>query len=438
MTEVLTGREAVREWLAEHVYDPAPDEPAEGAVGLEIEFLPFWRSRSGAPAARMALVEMVAVLDEVADRDPDRGDGRPSWHRDGVLITEEPGAQLELAGPPDADAVTALARIERLVDELNDAFGSVGAVLASAGLDVWSDPEDIPVQLEIPRYEAMSAYFAARGGRHGHLLMCASCSIQVNLDLGPPDVAERRWDVANLAAPVLTAAFAASPSDGAANGRAMGWRRLDPTRTGVSPPFVAQQGGPLDHVLADVLRADVMMLARDDAWHAGTPGWRFQDWLQGGHPDHGPPTTADLRNHLTTLFPEARLRGFLEIRPVDALPRGWRTAAVTLVTGLFYDDVALRAARRQLAPARPELPELLEVAAVTGLADDRIATAASGVLEVALEGARRLGLEGVGAADRYLERFTRRRRTPGDEIEEALAEGPAAALRWAAEDADST
>lgn len=437
MSEVLTDRDAAREWLGTHVYDPSPDDPEQGAVGLEVEFLPFWRARSGAPAARLALVEMVAVLDEVAERDPESGDGRPSWHRDGVLITEEPGAQLELAGPPDSDAGTALARLEGLLDELVDAFRSAGAVLVSAGLDVWSDPDDIPVQLEIPRYEAMSAYFEARGGRHGHLLMCASGSIQVNLDLGPPAVARRRWDVANLAAPVLTAAFAASPRGEAANGRAMGWRRLDPTRTGVSPPFVADEGGALHHVLADVLRADVMMVARDGTWRPGAPGWRFGDWLERGHPEHGPPTTADLRNHLTTLFPEARLRGFIEIRPVDALPRRFRTAAVTLVTGLFYDSDALAAADEALATIRPDLPALLERAARAGLGDDTIAASADVVLEAALAGARRLGLPGTGAAEAFLDRFSRRRRAPGDELREALEVGPSAALRWAEEDAGS-
>lgn len=420
---VLDGVDDVRAWLDDNVYAPSPDAPVEGAVGLEVELFPFWVSRDGSPAARLALVEMVAILDEVAVRDPDSSDGRPSWHREGVLITEEPGAQLELAGPPDPDAATALERVERLLGVIVDAFEDAGAALASAGLDLWSDRDEVPVQLEIPRYEAMSSYFDARGGRHGHLLMCASCSIQVNLDLGPPDVASRRWDVANLAAPVLTAAFAASPTDDAVNGRAMGWRRLDPTRTGVPPPLLTDEGTPVDHVLADALRADVMMVARDGRWHPGSPGWSFRDWIEGGHDVFGPPTEEDLRTHLTTLFPEARLRGFLEVRTIDALPGRWRTAAVALVTALLYDEEALAQAERVLAPVRARLPDLLGLAAREGLGHPELAALAVEVLGAAAEALVRSDSPYVAAVEEYLDTFTRQGRSPADELSRRQHEG---------------
>lgn len=429
--DVLHGVDDVRSWVDANVFDPDPDAPRRGKVGLEVELFPFWVRRDGSPAARLALVEMMAVLDDVARRDRDSSDGRPSWHRDGILITEEPGAQLELAGPPDVDATAALDRVEGLLAVLRSAFAEAGAQLVSAGLDLWSDPEEVPVQLDIPRYDAMSSYFEARGGRHGHLLMCASCSIQVNLDLGPPDVARRRWRVANLAAPVITAAFAASPTGRAANGRAMGWRQLDPTRTGVAPPFVAGSDGAVDHVTADALRADVMMVARGGDWYPGEPGWTFERWLRDGHDRFGAPSSRDLEIHLTTLFPEARLRGFLEVRTVDALPAPWRSAAVALVTALFYDQGALEHAATVLSPIRRELPDLLERAAEEGLADPVIGPLAVEVLEAAADGVARVEPSLHEATEGFLDRFTREGRAPSDELREALAEGGPAAFRWA-------
>ncbi|MBW3661890.1 MAG: hypothetical protein KY469_02230 [Actinobacteria bacterium] len=433
MDDVLHDDDDVRAWLAAHVYAPRPSNPVVGQVGLELELFPFWLAQGRRPAARLALVEIVAIVDDIhgIERSPGATDARPAWFLDGTLVTEEPGAQLELAGPPQPDCATAIDDLEGVLAKVWAGFGAAGAGLAAAGLDCWSRPEQVPVQLEVPRYEAMTTYFGRRGGEYGHLLMCASASIQVNLDLGPPDHARRRWLLANLVAPVLTAAFAASPRPGAVNGRAMGWRKLDPTRTGVPPPLVAGNDDPLEHAVADALRADVMLLERDGRYLAGEPGWRFGRWVAEGHPRYGHPRASDLSLHLTTLFPEARLRGYVEIRGVDALPGRWLPAAITLVTSLFYDDRTMEAALDRLRPHRARLPELLQRAATRGLGDEDLGPLARAVLEAALAGAERLAIPQAGLAEEFLERFTRRGRHPSDELREALADGPEAAWRWA-------
>ncbi|HEY8338291.1 MAG TPA: glutamate-cysteine ligase family protein [Egibacteraceae bacterium] len=433
MPEPLRSIDDVRAWLADHVYAPRPDDDVRGAVGLEAELFPFWVTPAGRPAARLALVEIIGVVDGVAGvvRRPDAPDGRPSWLLDGVLVTEEPGAQVEVAGPPELDAGTAIAGIDAVVGRLAAAFDAAGAGLAAAGLDCWSAPEDVPVQLEVPRYRAMTTYFGRRGGDEGHLLMCASCSLQVNLDLGPPAVAPRRWLLANLAAPVLVAAFAASPGAGRVNARAMGWLGLDPTRTGIAPPLRDGVDDPLEHALADALRADVLLVERGGQALAGEPGWSFGRWLAEGHPRYGRPTTADLRTHLTTLFPEARLRRYVEVRGVDALPGRWRGAAVALVVGLLYDETAREHALDLLLSWRAVLPQRLRQAACHGLRDPEVGATAAEVLEAALAGAERLGIPQAVDAEAYLETYTARRRHPSDDLRAALAEGPAAAFAWA-------
>lgn len=433
MSQELRSADDVRAWLAEHVYAPRTEGPHQEKVGLEAELFPFWLAPGDRPAGRMALVELVGLIDDIdgATRNPATSDKRPSWQLDGTLITEEPGAQLEVAGPPEDDADAALARVERVIARLSAAFTDSRAGLAATGLDCWSEDDELPVQLDVPRYEAMSGYFAARGGRQGHLLMCASCSLQVNVDLGPPPVARDRWLLANAAAPVLTAVFATSPVAGAVNGRALGWRGLDPTRTGIAPPLLAGSDDPLEHVLADALRADVMLFQRGDRTVTGRPGWRFADWVAQPHPEHGPPTTDDLALHLTTLFPENRLRGFLEVWAIDELPARWRAAAVALVVGLLYDADATGGALELLLPHRAELPDLLDRAARAGLADPVMGALSRAVVDLAVEGAQRLGCACADDAGSYAEEFVHRSRHPSDELRRALAEGPAEAFAWA-------
>ena len=433
MTDTLQDNDDVRQWLSAHVYDPSETDDRVGRVGLEAEFFPFWIARDGRPAARLALVEIIGIVDGIAgvERHADDTDARPSWRLDGALLTEEPGAQLEVAGPPEVDADTAITNLEDVTARVAAAFTAAGAGLAATGIDCWSGADELPVQLEIPRYRAMATYFERRGAAQGHLLMCASCSLQVNLDLGPPHVAPRRWLLANLIAPVLTAAFACSPGDGVVNDRALGWRGLDPTRTGVATPLVQGNDDPLEHVLADALRADVLLVQRHGETLAGAPGWSFGEWVADGHAQFGHPSGADLRTHLSTLFPEARLRRYVEVRSIDQLPRRWRAAAVALVVGLLYDDEATDTALALLEPNRGQVPALLDRAARAGLADPLLGDLAADVLEVGLDGARRLGIQHAHSADAFLERFTRRRTHPSDELRAALAQGPAQGFTWA-------
>ncbi len=428
----LRSYDDVRAWLATNVYAPDPAASVVGRVGIEAELFPFWIAPGRRPAARLALVEIAAIVDELPDaaRNPDRGDGRPSWQLHGATITEEPGAQLEVADRPHRDAHEAVVSLERIVDELAAAFADAGAGLVAAGIDHWSADDEVPVQLEVPRYDAMTAYFGKLGGRHGHLLMCSSCSLQVNLDLGPPGVAQQRWIVANLVAPVLTAAFSTSPTVDAVNGRAQGWRGLDPTRTGLPPPLVAGIDDPIEHVLADTWRADVLLVQRDGASHAGEPGWSFGDWVERGHPRFGHPTADDLATHQTTLFPEARLRGYLEVRSLDVAPAPWRAAAIALVTGLLYDTTATDAVEPLLLPHRAAMPQLLERAARDGVRDPVVGPLAVDVLEIALGGADRLGLPESEIADAFLDRYTRRGRQPADELEEAMRASVTAGFSW--------
>jgi glutamate--cysteine ligase len=145
---------------------------------------------------------------------------------------------------------------------------------------------------------------------------------------------------------------------------------------------------------------------------------------------------------LTTLFPEVRVRGFFELRGVDALPRRWRGVPVVLLAGLLYDDRARGQARGVLARHRRFLPRLLRRAVYGGMVDPALCALAVETWSFALAGATRLPAGFVPAAalrtaEAFLDRYTLRGRCPSDELREQLAISPAAALAWATEPVDT-
>ncbi len=175
----------------------------------------------------------------------------------------------------------------------------------------------------------------------------------------------------------------------------------------------------------------MLLVEREGTAIAGRPGWTFGAWVRDGHERWGHPTGQDLATHLTTLFPESRLRRFLEVRGVDELPGRSRGAAVALLCGLLYDGRAAEDALALLEPHRAAVPDLLQRAATVGLADPVLGPLAVAVLDAAHDGAVRLAIPEATDAAAFLEGYTHRGAHPSDELRSALAQGPATAFRWA-------
>jgi glutamate--cysteine ligase len=420
--------------------------PANGAkrrVGLEPERFALRVDASGAPGERLVLEGPGGVLERLAvARDPRLGMPRFEQHPpsmelpSGGSLTFEPGAQIEHSTAVFDFASTALDDVVQVGDAVQAALG--GARLVSLGVDPWHTPADVPQQLRAPRYRAMEQYLAARS-EYGAWMMRNSCSLQVNLDLGVESVRAERYLLANLLSPLLVALFSTSPElpgeTRRHSRRARIWQKLDPTRSGFPRGLVEGRGTPLEQYTQAALEADVLLVRTQGGAEAGRPGWRFADWLEHGHPTLGRPTADDLVYHLSTLFLEVRVRGFHELRGIDALPPCWRAAAVVFVCGLLYDDAALERALAVVAPWRSELPERWRRAGEVGLADDELFAAGRQLFAIALDGAERLGdtflwpEHRADAAD-FAEHFTQRRRAPADELRERLGD-PRAAVAWA-------
>jgi glutamate--cysteine ligase len=285
-----------------------------------------------------------------------------------------------------------------------------GLSLVTAGIDPRNRIADVPLQLEGERYRRMDAHFA-RIGPHGALMMRQTASIQICLDAGPAPL--DRWRLLNALAPYLVAMFANSPlyaarDTGHRSIRRHVWDSLDPARTGLAYDARA----PVAEYARFALRAAAILLGDD-----GQPARPFEEHARRG-------VTVDAwREHLTTLFPEVRPRGYFEVRSTDALPPEWYVVPLAFLTGLTRDR---EISRRAAEIAGPPDASRLARAGRCGLSDPEIAAAAAELAQLAVAGCARLTPAVISAGDmaiveNFFDRYTRRRRSPADDARESSA-----------------
>lgn len=376
-------------------------------IGAEVEFIPVdASSRQALPVAAEDGISTSTFLLPYAEREgwaPTTSPaGAPAFHvPGGATVSFEPGGQLEFATPALESVDATMELLDRLIEPLVVVARAEGVELVARGVDPWNPVGGAVLAVDNDRYHRMSDHYDRRG-LWGRRMMRQSAAIHVNLDLGSDPLL--RWRVANRAAPVWTAMFANSPrAEGRESGhrswRAAQWRRLDPGRTGV----FESGGDPAGEYVEFALDAEAFLLG--DGVEAAEP---FRHWVGRGV------DRRTWRRHLTTLFPEIRPRGYLEIRPFDALPPRWYAAPLVTSVGLLYDAEALREADALLPPASVER---LERAGRLGLADPDLRSLARDIGGLALEGAARLGSRvGRKSLDRtrdFLEEFTFRGSDPG-------------------------
>jgi len=294
------------------VRDLAIQPTSSPRVGLELEWLTY-------PAADRARRISLAELEPVVAR----LNGRLPCHSS---LTVEPGGQLEISTRPFDSVGDAIDAAQTDAAALRVALDDHGIEMVAAGLDRERVPQRI---LDTARYRAMQTYFDASGWA-GRTMMCNTASIQINVDVDG-DAADA-WRAAHLVADLLGQQHA-----GPCPNRSDIWSRIDRTRTAAvagSDPREAWAAYALDaRVMFIRLGADECLPILD--------GTRLIDWIERGHA-LGWPTDADVLEHLTTLFPPVRPRGFLELRTIDALADGQWPAVVEMAVSLMLDGPARR------------------------------------------------------------------------------------------------
>jgi glutamate--cysteine ligase len=265
----------------------------------------------------------------------------------GQSVTLEPGGQVELSGAPLTDLHETCNEVHRHLAQVKEVGEEIGAGFLGLGFQPKWRRADVPTMPK-GRYAIMKRYMPTKGDL-GLDMMHRTCTVQVNLDFASEADMVRKFRVGLALQPMATALFANSPfTEGAPNGflsyRSHIWTDTDPDRTGILP-FVFEDGMGFERYVDHVLDVPMYFVYRDGAYIDAT-GQSFRDFLDGRLPalPGEKPTMKDWEDHMTTLFPEVRLKQFLELRGADGGRWDSLCALPALWTGLWYDPGALDAA----------------------------------------------------------------------------------------------
>ena len=262
-------------------------------------------------------------------------------------VSLEPAGQLELSGAPLESLHETCNETGRHLDQVKQIGAKSG--VGFLGLGMWPDKtrEDLPVMPK-GRYEIMMRHMP-RVGNLGLDMMLRTCTIQVNLDYSSEADMAKKFRTGLALQPLATALFANSPfTEGKPNGylsyRSHIWSDTDPHRTGMLP-FVFEDGFGYERYVDYMLDVPMYFVFRDGKY-IDAAGMSFRDFMKGELPalPGELPSENDWWDHLSTAFPEVRLKSFLEMRGADGGPWSRICALPALWVGLLYDDNALDAA----------------------------------------------------------------------------------------------
>ncbi len=433
-------RAQLRDHLRRHEFASSPGGGER--YGVEVELFPLrWvdagplprvvplRPRTVGEVASADLVAQFAAASGIGVVTPEGAvqPGQPGVGR----FTFEPGGQIEYSSAPHESPERAYAEAVAVLDALAANFATQGVDVVTLGCNPWNGVDEIGLQLSAPRYTCMDAVFASIGDA-GRRMMRQTATIHVNVDAGSPVRAALRWQAAQVLAPLALATFASSPLlEGLGTRhrsyRGAIWDQVDPSRCGFPRAFLDDpEGDPLEQYLEFALQARVLLVRDPRGWIPMTTPVTFDEWMRAGYGGLFP-DLEDWAYHLTTLFPEVRPKGFLELRSADSQPRAFWSVPLTWWTALLGDDTALSRVLDRLMPTAGSLRQRWRRAAQEGLSDPELAGDAKFLFGVAADG---IGALSTGALSPemkrafvvFAERFALRGRSPADEVLETFLE----------------
>ena len=316
--------------------------------------------------------------------------------RGGSTISVEPGGQLELSTPPTVRLSELHSELDTHLRELRTVTDPARVAWIACGVTPVSSVDDITLNPR-PRHRLMAEYLPTRSATALHM-MKATASTQVTFDFADEADAGRKFAVALRLSPVVNAMFASAPMYAGkrtefVSYRGHIWHRMDPDRSGLLTDLLAGEV-TFARWVELVLDVPLLLLTDGDALRPA-PGVTFRQFLRHGIAGRFP-TRHDWDVHLSTMFTEARLKRFLEVRGADATPTPLALSAPAVWKGLLYDADALSAATELARDFDPEDLRLLsKVAAQYGLRakyrDALIADWCREVVAIADSGLKRQG-----------------------------------------------
>jgi glutamate--cysteine ligase len=266
---------------------------------------------------------------------------------DGAALSLEPGGQFELSGAQLKNVHETCAEVNTHRHQVREVCAEIGAGCLGLGFAPTWTLAEMPVMPK-GRYGIMRAYMPKVGG-YGLEMMFRTCTVQGNFDFSSEADMTKKFRVGLALQPVVTALFSNSPfREGIANGflsyRSQIWTDVDTARSGMLP-FVFEDGFGFERYVDYALDVPMYFVYRDGRY-IDVSGKSFRDFLARKIPEvaHITPMMSDWADHLTTIFPEVRLKKYLEVRGADG--GYWRRICglPALWAGLFYDQTALDAA----------------------------------------------------------------------------------------------
>ncbi len=265
----------------------------------------------------------------------------------GAAVSLEPGGQLELSGAPLLTIHETCREVTRHLRQCKQIGSKLNIAFLGLGFTPKWTRDEMP-WMPKGRYAIMHDYMPKRGNL-GLDMMLRTCTVQVNLDFGSEADMVKKFRVSLALQPVATALWANSPLvEGKPSGylsyRSHIWTDTDPDRTGILP-FVFEEGMGFERYVDYVLDVPMYFVYRQGRY-IDASGQSFRDFMDGRLPalPGERPSIGDWADHLTTLFPEVRLKRYLEMRGADGGPWARLCALPAFWTGLLYDDQSLDAA----------------------------------------------------------------------------------------------
>ncbi len=394
----------------EELFDSGCKSHEDWKIGVEYE-KPVVSRSSGDAIPYAGRNGIGVVLEELRQR----SQWQPIYEEDRLIalnndrasITLEPGGQLEMSGELCDSLHCAHAELDRHVAEVVAVGNDLGLAFLGLGITPKSPPQAL-TWMPKQRYRLMRRIMESTGSL-GHRMMQQTATVQANFDYASEADARRKFRVAMAISPVLIAVSANSPIvDGHESGfksyRAHVWTRTDPARCGILPfafdtdnVFGAYTDYALDVPMYFIQRGNELI---------PVDGMTFRTFMSAGFCGTRA-TLADWETHLTTLFPEARLKTYLEVRSADAQAPRLMLATPALMKGLLYTDDCLDAAWDVLARWSPEQRyQAIDDAAKNGLdavvQRHALRNYARELVEIAIEGLHRQALTDTSGNDESL------------------------------------
>jgi len=338
----ISGKTELVEW-----FEAGSKPKADWRIGTEHEKFGFtWKDLKPLPYDGTASIK--AMLEGLRDRfdwAPIEENGYLiGLKKNGASVSLEPGGQFELSGAPLEHIHETCNEVGQHLNEVREIAEPLGIGFIGLGASpIWS-MEETPIMPK-GRYKIMRAYME-KVGRLGRQMMFRTCTVQSNLDFGSEADMVKKFRVSLALQPLGTALFANSPFlEGRPNGflsyRSQIWTDTDPDRTGMLP-FVFEDGFGFERYVDYALDVP-MYFVRRGGKYLDASGLSFRDFMDGKLPilPGEKPALDDFEDHLSTIFPEVRLKRFLEMRGSDSGPWSRLCAFSAFWTGLLYDETAL-------------------------------------------------------------------------------------------------